>query len=175
MNLLSSTVSICADSRKKTQSPSMDPSIMRTVIQRVSSAKVEVNGNTIGSISKGLVVLLGIENGDTQREGQWLAEKIANLRIFEDEKGNMNDSALVTRGSILIVSQFTLLADCQHGRRPAFTNAAEPSLAKPLYLAFIASVKQLGLNVQTGEFGADMQLTLTNDGPVTILLERAHH
>lgn len=145
---------------------------MKTVIQRVHSAKVEVDNETVGSIDQGLVILLGVENGDTQLEGKWLAEKIANLRIFQDDHGKMNRSLCSIDGSVLIVSQFTLLANCQQGRRPAFTDAAKPNEANELYLKFIAEFEKLGVRVQTGRFGADMQLTLTNNGPVTILLDR---
>ena len=145
---------------------------MKTVVQRVLSAKVEVDHEITGSIHQGLVILLGVEKGDTEKEGKWLVEKIANLRIFQDEQGKMNRSVCSVDGSVLIVSQFTLLADCQHGRRPAFTDAAKPDAANRLYLDFIAEFEKIGVRVQTGRFGADMQLTLTNDGPVTILLDR---
>ena len=145
---------------------------MKTVVQRVLSAKVEVDHEITGSIKQGLVILLGVEKGDTEKEGKWLVEKIANLRIFQDEQGKMNRSVCSVDGSVLIVSQFTLLADCQHGRRPAFTDAAKPDEANRLYLDFIAEFEKIGVRVQTGRFGADMQLTLTNDGPVTILLDR---
>lgn len=146
---------------------------MKAVIQRVQSAKVEVDNQTIGAIEAGLLVLLGVENGDTPAEVQWLAEKIGHLRIFEDAKGKMNDSVKDTAGSILIVSQFTLLADCRRGRRPAFTDAADPELANRLYIAFQEALKGLGISIETGKFGADMQVTLVNDGPVTIILERS--
>ncbi|MEC7678551.1 MAG: D-aminoacyl-tRNA deacylase [Planctomycetota bacterium] len=146
---------------------------MKAVIQRVQSAKVEVDNQTIGAIEAGLLVLLGVENGDTPAEVQWLAEKIGHLRIFEDAKGKMNDSVKDTAGSILIVSQFTLLADCRRGRRPAFTDAADPELANRLYIAFQEALKGLGISIETGKFGADMQVTLVNDGPVTIILEKS--
>ncbi|MEC7409505.1 MAG: D-aminoacyl-tRNA deacylase [Planctomycetota bacterium] len=146
---------------------------MKAVIQRVQSAKVEVDNQTIGAIEAGLLVLLGVENGDTPAEVQWLAEKIGHLRIFEDAKGKMNDSVKDTAGSILIVSQFTLLADCRRGRRPAFTDAADPELANRLYIAFQEALKGLGISIETGKFGADMRVTLVNDGPVTIILERS--
>lgn len=146
---------------------------MKAVIQRVQSAKVEVDNQTIGAIEAGLLVLLGVENGDTPAEVQWLAEKIGHLRIFEDAKGKMNDSVKDTAGSILIISQFTLLADCRRGRRPAFTDAADPELANRLYIAFQEALKGLGISIETGKFGADMQVTLVNDGPVTIILERS--
>lgn len=146
---------------------------MKAVIQRVQSAKVEVDNQTIGAIEAGLLVLLGVENGDTPAEVQWLAEKIGHLRIFEDAEGKMNDSVKDTAGSILIVSQFTLLADCRRGRRPAFTDAAEPELANRLYIDFQEALKSLGISIETGKFGADMQVTLVNDGPVTIILEKS--
>ena len=146
---------------------------MKAVIQRVQSAKVEVDNQTIGAIEAGLLVLLGVENGDTPAEVQWLAEKIGHLRIFEDAEGKMNDSVKDTAGSILIVSQFTLLADCRRGRRPAFTDAAEPELANRLYIDFQEALKGLGISIETGKFGADMQVTLVNDGPVTIILEKS--
>ena len=146
---------------------------MKAVIQRVQSAKVEVDNQTIGAIEAGLLVLLGVENGDTPAEVQWLADKIGHLRIFEDAKGKMNDSVKDTAGSILIVSQFTLLADCRRGRRPAFTDAAEPELANRLYIDFQEALKSLGISIETGKFGADMQVTLVNDGPVTIILEKS--
>lgn len=146
---------------------------MKAVIQRVQSAKVEVDNETIGAIEAGLLVLLGVENGDTPAEVQWLAEKIGHLRIFEDAEGKMNDSVKDTSGSILIVSQFTLLADCRRGRRPAFTDAADPELANRLYIDFQEALKGLGISIETGKFGADMQVTLVNDGPVTIILEKS--
>ncbi len=146
---------------------------MKAVIQRVQSAKVEVDNQTIGAIEAGLLVLLGVENGDTPAEVQWLAEKIGHLRIFEDAEGKMNDSVKDTAGSILIVSQFTLLADCRRGRRPAFTDAADPELANRLYIDFQEALKGLGISIETGKFGADMQVTLVNDGPVTIILEKS--
>jgi D-tyrosyl-tRNA(Tyr) deacylase len=146
---------------------------MKAVVQRVLSAKVEVNNQTIGAIEAGLLVLLGVENGDTSAQVQWLAEKIGHLRIFEDGQGKMNDSIKDTAGSILIVSQFTLLADCRRGRRPAFTDAADPELANRLYIEFQEAVRGLGISIETGKFGADMQVTLVNDGPVTIILEKS--
>ncbi|MEC8473544.1 MAG: D-aminoacyl-tRNA deacylase [Planctomycetota bacterium] len=146
---------------------------MKAVVQRVLSAKVEVNNQTIGAIEAGLLVLLGVENRDTSAQVQWLAEKIGHLRIFEDGQGKMNDSIKDTAGSILIVSQFTLLADCRRGRRPAFTDAADPELANRLYIEFQEAVRGLGISIETGKFGADMQVTLVNDGPVTIILEKS--
>ena len=145
---------------------------MKTVIQRVKSASVTVDGETIGAIDHGLLVLLGVEHGDTDLEVQWLTEKISQLRIFDDHNGKMNLSVLDVKGSILIVSQFTLLADCRRGRRPAFTNAADPKLANQLYQNFIESIRKLGITTQSGRFAADMQVSLINDGPVTLLVDR---
>lgn len=145
---------------------------MKTVIQRVKSASVTVDGETIGSIDHGLLVLLGVEHGDTDLEVQWLTEKTSQLRIFDDHNGKMNLSVLDIKGSILIVSQFTLLADCRRGRRPAFTNAAEPKLANQLYQHFIESIRNLGITTQSGRFAADMQVSLINDGPITLVIDR---
>lgn len=145
---------------------------MKTVIQRVKSASVTVDGETIGAIDHGLLVLLGVEHGDTDLEVQWLTEKISQLRVFDDHNGKMNLSVLDVKGSILIVSQFTLLADCRRGRRPAFTNAADPKLANQLYQNFIESIRKLGITTQSGRFAADMQVSLINDGPVTLLVDR---
>ncbi len=145
---------------------------MRTVVQRVKSASVSVDGKLIGSIDHGLLVLLGVANGDTDIEAQWLVEKISQLRIFDDQNGKMNLSVLDVKGSLLIVSQFTLLADCRRGRRPAFTDAAEPTSANQLYERFIQITKNLGINTQSGKFAADMQVSLVNDGPVTLVIER---
>lgn len=145
---------------------------MKTVIQRVKSASVTVDGETIGAIDHGLLVLLGVEHGDTDLEVQWLTKKISQLRVFDDHNGKMNLSVLDVKGSILIVSQFTLLADCRRGRRPAFTNAADPKLANQLYQNFIESIRKLGITTQSGRFAADMQVSLINDGPVTLLVDR---
>ncbi len=145
---------------------------MRVVIQRVTSASVTVDQQTIGQISHGLLVLVGIANGDTTAEADWLANKTAELRIFEDSNGKMNHSLLETDGSALVVSQFTLLADCQKGRRPAFTNAAAPELAEQLYEYYADAIRLKGIRVEQGSFGADMKVDLTNDGPVTIVIDR---
>ncbi len=144
---------------------------MKAVLQRVSSAKVEVDGKTIGKIGKGLMVLLGVIQGDGIDEADFLAEKAAGLRIFEDENGKMNQSLLDIQGEMLIVSNFTLCADARHGRRPSFTDAAAPAEAQSLYERFIAAAKDTGILVQTGEFGADMLVSIENDGPVTIILD----
>ena len=144
---------------------------MKAVLQRVSSAKVEIDGKTIGKIGKGLMILLGVVQGDGVDEADFLAEKAAGLRIFEDENGKMNQSLLDIQGEMLVVSNFTLCADARHGRRPSFTNAAAPAEAKSLYERFIAASKDTGILVQTGEFGADMLVSIENDGPVTIILD----
>ena len=144
---------------------------MKAVLQRVSSAKVEIDGKIIGKIGKGLMILLGVVQGDGVDEADFLAEKAAGLRIFEDENGKMNQSLLDIQGEMLVVSNFTLCADARHGRRPSFTNAAAPAEAKSLYERFIAASKDTVLPVQTGEFGADMLVSIENDGPVTIILD----
>ena len=144
---------------------------MRALIQRVSQAQVQVAGDTTGVITQGLLVLLGLRQGDTLQDVQYLASKIVTLRIFEDEQGKMNRDVREHQGSILVVSQFTLYADCRKGRRPSFTQAAAPALAQQLYEAFQAEVARLGVPVAQGTFGAHMAVSLVNDGPVTILLE----
>ena len=145
---------------------------MKAVIQRVSEAMVKVDGKVVGTIERGVLVLLGVEAGDTPGEADWLAEKIVNLRIFEDEMGKMNLSLLEIRGELLAVSQFTLAGNCGKGRRPSFDTAAAPEEAKPLYEYFIGKVWELGIPVQSGIFLADMKVSLVNDGPVTFILER---
>ncbi len=145
---------------------------MKTILQRVRYARVEIEGKTVGEIAQGLMVLLGVLEGDDVEQADFLAEKAANLRIFEDENGKMNRSLLDIGGGMLIVSNFTLCADARHGRRPSFTDSAKPEIANSLYERFIAAVKDTGVRpVETGEFGADMQVTLQNDGPVTIILD----
>lgn len=144
---------------------------MKAVLQRVLSAKVEADGKAIGKIEKGIMVLLGVVQGDGIDEADFLAEKIAGLRIFEDENGKMNQSLLDIQGEMLVVSNFTLCADARHGRRPSFTDAAAPAEAQSLYERFIAAAKDTGIQVQTGEFGADMLVSIENDGPVTIILD----
>jgi D-tyrosyl-tRNA(Tyr) deacylase len=144
---------------------------VRAVVQRVSSARVEVAGKIAGSVGKGLLVLLGVAQGDTDRQAEWLAEKIAGLRIFEDEAGKMNLSLLEVGGAALIVSQFTLLADCRRGRRPSFTDAAPLEEAERLYQVFVAKLRSAGLPVETGVFQAHMDVHLVNDGPVTLILD----
>jgi D-aminoacyl-tRNA deacylase len=145
---------------------------MKIVLQRVSRASVTVKGEVIASISKGLLILFGAEKNDDDDKAQFLADKIINLRVFSDEKGKMNLSCLDIGGEVLMVSQFTLAGDCTKGRRPGFDNAAAPEAAQSLYQKFIQQVLESGLKVATGEFGADMQVELINDGPVTFNLER---
>ena len=144
---------------------------MRAVIQRVSRAGVVVAGARISSIGSGLLVLLGVENGDDKTAAEYLAVKTAGLRIFEDATAKMNRSVLDCDGEVLVVSQFTLLADCRKGRRPGFSAAALPELAEPLCEYFVERLKLDGVKVQTGQFRADMAVDLVNDGPVTILLD----
>lgn len=145
---------------------------MKILIQRVSEAKVEIDCKIVGKIEEGVLVFLGITHKDTQAEATWLAKKLVNLRIFEDDQGKINRSLIDRKGSALIISQFTLYADCNEGRRPSFTQAAAPDMAKSLYEYFVSEVKQNGINVETGEFGAEMKVFLLNDGPFTVLLER---
>lgn len=144
---------------------------MRAVIQRVTEARVRVDKQIVGEIETGLLVLLGIGQGDTETDVHYLAEKVANLRIFEDKQGKMNLSATQIGGAILAISQFTLYGDCRKGRRPGFSDAAPPEEATRLYEQFVASLKGQGLGVATGIFQADMAVELVNDGPVTILLD----
>jgi len=144
---------------------------MRAVVQRVSSARVEVEGEATGSIGRGLLVLLGVGQGDTEKQAQWLAGKIAGLRIFEDNAGKMNLSVQDIGGSVLVVSQFTLYGDCRRGRRPSFTDAAPPGLADRLYQVFVSHLCGLGVPAETGVFQAHMDVHLVNDGPVTIWLD----
>jgi len=144
---------------------------MRCVIQRVTQASVTVNGETVGAIEKGFMVLIGSENGDTEADAKYCADKIAGLRVFEDENGKMNLSLSDVGGDVLLVSQFTLLADARHGRRPDFIQAARPEVAEPLCDRVREMLVEKGLNVQTGRFRTHMQVELLNDGPVTILLD----
>ena len=144
---------------------------MRAVLQRVTSASVTVDNEIIGKIDNGLLVLLGVEQGDTPEEARSMAEKTAQLRIFEDNDGKMNLSVLDIGGAALAISQFTLLADCRKGRRPGFSQAAIPEIAEPLYETYVEHLRQFGLNVETGKFQAEMKVALVNDGPVTMLLD----
>ena len=144
---------------------------MRAVVQRVSSSKVTVDGEVIGNINKGLLVLLGVTHEDTSKDVDYIIDKVLNLRIFEDENEKMNLSLKDVEGELLVVSQFTLYGDCRKGRRPSFSTAARPELATKLYEEFIEKSRKEGIVTQTGQFGAHMMVDLTNDGPVTILLE----
>jgi D-tyrosyl-tRNA(Tyr) deacylase len=144
---------------------------MRACIQRVREARVETDSQIIGRIGEGLVVLLGIAEGDGEGEVRWLADKIVTLRIFSDTEGKMNRSLLDIQGEMLVVSQFTLLGDCRKGRRPSFIAAARPEQAERLYSQFCQRVQGQGVQVATGQFAADMQVMLVNDGPVTLLVE----
>ena len=143
---------------------------MRAVVTRVKSASVEIEGRVNGSIGKGYLVLLGVAPEDTEKEAIWLADRIAGCRVFEDENGKMNLSLSQVGGKILVVSQFTLYADLK-SRRPGFTGAARPDIAKPLYEFFMKELEQKGFKVAHGEFGADMQVFSVNDGPVTLLFD----
>ncbi len=143
---------------------------MIAVIQRVTHSSVAVDGATVGAIGPGINLLLGVAEGDKKADAEYMAAKVANLRIFEDDNGKMNRSLLDTRGEMLVISQFTLLGDCRKGRRPSFVKAAAPAVAKELYEYFIDRVKALGIEVQAGRFGAMMQVQIANDGPVTLLV-----
>ena len=144
---------------------------MKAVIQRVRHASVEVDGKTVGSCGHGLMILLGVAEGDTWEEGSCLLQKILKLRIFEDENGKMNRSVLDVGGEMLVISQFTLLANCCHGNRPDFFGAAKPTVANELYERFVSEAALAVPHVGHGEFGADMKVSLLNDGPVTIVLD----
>ena len=144
---------------------------MRACIQRVSRASVTVDRQVVGQIKQGLLLLIGIAEGDREREAEYLADKVARLRIFDDASGKMNRSLLDVGGAALLVSQFTLLADCRRGRRPSYISAARPELAEQLYLHFAKQLRSAGLHVETGHFGAHMDVELVNDGPVTIVLD----
>ena len=146
---------------------------MRACIQRVTQAQVVVDGETTGQIDAGLLVLLGVAEPDTNDQLTWLADKIMNLRIFPDDEGKMNRSLLDTGGSMLVVSQFTLYGDCRKGRRPSFIAAAQPEKAEQMYNDFVDHVAGQGVTVATGRFRADMQVSLTNDGPVTLWIDTA--
>lgn len=144
---------------------------MRAVIQRVSRASVEISNEVFAEIGAGLLVLLGVGGDDTSTDAEYLAEKIVNIRVFVDEEGKMNRSMLETGGAMLVVSQFTLYGDVRRGRRPSYSDAAEPEKANQLYEYFVERVRSFGVNVETGVFQAMMKVSLTNDGPVTILLD----
>lgn len=144
---------------------------MRAVIQRVTNASVEVDGAVIGSINKGILIFLGVSDDDTETDLKYIADKMLNLRIFEDDDGKMNLSLLDIGGELLIVSQFTLYGDCRKGRRPSFDKAGKPAYANEMYEKFIEYCKKSGLKTECGEFGADMKVSLLNNGPVTLMLD----
>jgi D-aminoacyl-tRNA deacylase len=144
---------------------------MRAVLQRVSRASVSIDGEVVGAVERGLLVLLGVTHTDTPDQARWMADKVANLRIFSDAEGKMNLGVADVGGGVLVVSQFTLYGNCEKGRRPSFIGAARPEQAIPLYEQFINELKALGIPVASGRFGAMMQVELVNDGPVTIILD----
>ena len=145
---------------------------MRALVQRVLEASVEVGGRITGQIGPGLLILLGVRNGDTSKEVQFVAGKCLELRIFEDQDGKMNRSVRDQAGSVLVVSQFTLYGDCRKGRRPSFIDAAPPTASEPLYEAFVGCMAESGLRTAQGVFGAHMKVRLLNDGPVTVIVEK---
>ncbi|MHD0315283.1 D-aminoacyl-tRNA deacylase [Fusobacterium varium] len=144
---------------------------MRAVIQRVKHSSVTVDGNILGEIGNGLLVLLGVTHTDTEKEVNWLAAKVKDLRIFEDEEGKMNLGLEDIKGELLVISQFTLYGNCIKGRRPGFTEAARPNLAEPLYEKFLEKCRSFGIKTECGKFGADMKVELLNDGPVTMIID----
>lgn len=144
---------------------------MRSIVQRVSRAQVTIEGEQVGAIGYGLVVLLGIHSTDSEKQVQWMTDKIAELRIFEDDQRLMNRSLLDIGGEMLIVSQFTLYGDCRKGRRPGYSSAARPEKAEPLYDLFVETMRRKGIRAATGRFQAMMQVELVNDGPVTLLVD----
>lgn len=145
---------------------------MKVLVQRVSEASVKIDGIVVGEIKSGLVAFIGITHTDISSHSSWLANKLVDLRLFQDDEGKINKSLLDVKGEALLISQFTLYAECGKGRRPSFIQAASPELAKTLYLQFVEDVRRLGVSVETGVFGADMKVSLINDGPVTLMLER---
>ncbi|HEU4763497.1 MAG TPA: D-aminoacyl-tRNA deacylase [Gemmatimonadales bacterium] len=145
---------------------------MRVVLQRVTKASVTVDGRVTGAVGRGFCLLVGYTHGDTEVQNEWMAEKVAGLRLFGDAEGKMNLGLAEVEGGVLVVSQFTLYGDAVKGRRPSFTDAARPEVAEPLYEDFVARLRARGLTVATGEFGAMMQVEIHNDGPVTLVLER---
>jgi D-tyrosyl-tRNA(Tyr) deacylase len=145
---------------------------MRALVQRVSTASVTVDDQVIGRIGKGFVILLGVTHTDSEVEAEWLARKVAGLRVFDDDEGKMNAALSDVDGELLIVSQFTLYGDARRGRRPSYTNAARPEQAEPLVAYFVDQLRGMGYNVATGLFGANMDVEIHNDGPVTLMVER---
>ena len=145
---------------------------MKAVIQRVRQADVTVDGKVVGAIGQGILILFGVEKGDTETKADWMAEKITTLRIFEDDRGKMNRSVMDICGELLAVSQFTIAGNCSKGRRPSFDTAASPDEGKRMYEYFVEALRRLNIPVATGIFQADMQVSLVNDGPVTFVLER---
>jgi len=144
---------------------------MRAVIQRVTEAAVRIDGEVVGQIGQGFLVLIGVEEGDGENDFKYMVSKVPNLRIFEDENGKMNRSLLEVQGQILAVSQFTLLGDARSSRRPSFIQAARPETANPMYERLVEAWRAQGIHVETGRFGADMKVSLVNDGPVTIMMD----
>jgi D-aminoacyl-tRNA deacylase len=145
---------------------------MRALVQRVSEASVSVDNNIVGSIKKGFVVLLGLTHNDTKKEADFVVDKVANLRVFKDENDKMNLSLKDVNGELLVISQFTLYGDCQKGRRPSFVEAARPEHAIPLYKYIVSELKKTGIKVETGIFGASMEVDIHNSGPVTLMIEK---
>ena len=145
---------------------------MKAVVQRVKQGRVTVEGETIGRIEKGFVILLGVARGDTEETARWLARKCAGLRVFEDDAGLMNLGLGDVGGKAIVVSQFTLYGDCSKGKRPSFTDSAPPEIAEPLYQIFVNAMREEGVEVETGKFQAKMLVEIANDGPVTLILER---
>jgi D-tyrosyl-tRNA(Tyr) deacylase len=146
---------------------------MRACVQRVTSAKVVVDGETVGQIGRGLLVLLGVAAGDEEADLRWMVDKVLGLRVFEDDDGKMNRGLMELGGEMLVVSQFTLLGDCRKGRRPSFIAAAPPETAKQMYEKFVEEARAAGVRVATGVFRAHMQVELVNDGPVTLVIDSA--
>jgi D-aminoacyl-tRNA deacylase len=151
----------------------MEPEPMRVVLQRVSKASVTIGGRVAGAIGRGFCLLVGFTHGDTGEQVDWMAEKVAGLRLFSDAEGKMNLGLSEVQGAVLVISQFTLYGDTAKGRRPSFIDAARPETAIPLYERFLAALRARGLELASGEFGGDMQVEIHNDGPVTLILERA--
>jgi len=145
---------------------------VRVVLQRVSKASVTIDGRVAGAVGRGFCLLVGFTHGDTAEQVDWMAEKVFGLRLFADVEGKMNLGLAEVRGAVLVISQFTLYGDATKGRRPSFIDAARPETAIPLYERFVAALRSRGLDVATGEFGADMQVEIHNDGPVTLILDR---